>query len=134
MRADPESQISAADRAANFALLKELQALNGRLTAAVKAARQVNVQLGAIKKELGDSAKVPAPFRAVLPFKLGGLAGNLSGFLAAASVQDLRTLGEVRTGVPVAIDETNAIVARFTAFVKQLSEAGLYPPMPKPVK
>jgi photosystem II stability/assembly factor-like uncharacterized protein len=168
VRADPESQISAADRAANFALLKELQALNGRLTAAVKAARQVNVQLGAIKKELGDSAKVPAPFRAtldsitkqaaplkkrffivdeaeeteftaevfraVLPFKLGGLAGNLSGFLAAASVQDLRTLGEVRTEVPAAIDETNALVARFTAFVKQLSAAGLYPQMPKPVK
>jgi photosystem II stability/assembly factor-like uncharacterized protein len=168
VRADPESQISAADRAANFALLKELQVLNGRLTAAVKAARQVNVQLGAIRNALSDSTKVPASFRAtldsitkqaaplkkrffitdegeeteftaelfraVLPFKLGGVAGNLSGFLAAASVQDLRTLGEVRTEVPAAVDETNALVARFTTFVKQLAEAGLYPPVPKPVK
>jgi hypothetical protein len=168
VRADPESQISAADRAANFAILKELQVLSGRLTAAVKAARQVNTQLAAIKKELGDSTKVPAAFRAsldslgkqlaplkkkffiqdegeeteftaemfraVLPFKVGGLSGNLSGFLAGPSVQDQRALGEVRTEVPAAIDETNALVARFTTFVKQLAEAGLYPPMPKLVK
>ncbi|MBI3567087.1 MAG: glycosyl hydrolase [Gemmatimonadetes bacterium] len=168
VRADPESQISMADRRANFALQQELHALNGRLTAAVKAARQVNTQLAAIKKELADSTKVPASyratldslgkqlaplkkkffiqdegeeveftaelFRAVLPFKLGGVADNLSGFLTGASTQDLRILGELRTEVPAAVDETNALVSRFTAFVKQLAEAGLYPPMPKPVK
>src|SRR6185312_15242471 len=35
VRADPESQISVADRKANFDNLKELQLLNGRLSAAV---------------------------------------------------------------------------------------------------
>jgi hypothetical protein len=73
-------------------------------------------------------------FRSVLTFKLGGLAGNLSGFLTGASAQDLRTLGEVRTEVPAAVDETNAVVARLTSFVKQLAEAGLYPAVPKAVK
>ena len=168
VRADPESQISAADRAANFAIMKELHALNGRLAGAVKAARQVNTQLGAIKKELADSTKVPSSYRAtldslvkqaepvkkkflitdegeeveftaellrdVVTFKLSGLADNLSGFLTGASAQDLRTLGEVRTEVPAAIDATNALVTRFAAFVKQLAEAGLYPAVPKPVK
>jgi photosystem II stability/assembly factor-like uncharacterized protein len=168
VRSDPESQISAADRKANFDLLTELQLLNGRLGDAVDVAKQVHAQLGAIKKELADSAKVPASFRAtldsitkdfapfkkrflisdegeeiefsaelfrdVLPFKVGGLAGDLGGFLAGPSAQNLRTMDEVRREVPKAVDDTNVLVARFTAFVKQLSEAGIYPVMPKPVK
>lgn len=72
-------------------------------------------------------------FRSVLTFKLGGLSGGLSGFLTGASTQDLQALGELRTEVPAAIGETNALVARLTAFVKQLAEAGLYPAVPKPV-
>jgi hypothetical protein len=100
----------------------------------------VTKQLAPLKKKFfiqdeGDEAEFTAElFRAVLTFKLGGLAGNLSGFLAGPSAQDQRTLGEIRTEVPAAIEETNAVVARFTAFVKQLAEAGLYPPRPKPVK
>ena len=168
VRADPESQISAADRKTNFDLQMELHRLNARLTEAVAAARQVNTQLGAIRKELSDTAKSPPAFRAtldsltksmaplkkkfniqdegeefefsmevfrqVVTFKLGGLAGNLSGFLTGPSAQDLRALDEVRTEVPAAIDATNVMVGRLTAFVRQLAEAGLYPPMPKPVK
>ena len=168
VRSDPESQISLADRKANFELMKELQLLNGRLSDAVAAAKQVQTQLGAIKKELADSTKTPAAFRAtldsitkqlaplkrkflirdegeeiefsaellraVLPFRVGGLAGEMSGFLAGPSAQNLRTMEEVRRDVPVAIGETNVLVARFTAFVKQLSDAGIYPVMPKPVK
>ncbi len=168
VRSDPESQISATDRKANFDLLKELQGLNGRLTDAVTSARQVNTQLGAIKRELADSTKTPAAFRAtldsitkemaplkkkflildegeeleftsemvreVLTFKASGLSGDLGGFLAGPSAQNLRTMDEVRRDVPKAIDETNVLVARFTAFVKQLSEAGIYPVMPKVVK
>ena len=72
--------------------------------------------------------------REVLPFKVGGLAGDLGGFLAGPSAQNLRTMDEVRREVPKAVDDTNVLVARFTAFVKQLSEAGIYPVMPKPVK
>jgi photosystem II stability/assembly factor-like uncharacterized protein len=168
VRADPESQISAADRKANFDILKELHALSGRLTEAVTTVKQMNTQLGAIKKVLSDSAKTPAAFRTmldtltkrfaplktkflirdegeeteftaeifrtVLTFKLGGLMGDLQGFLAGPSVQNLRTLDEVRRDVPAAIDETNLLVGQFTAFVKQLSDAGVYPMMPKLVK
>ena len=168
VRSDPESQISAADRQRAFDLQMELHRLNGRLTEAVTATRQVNTQLAAIKKELADTTAVPAAFRAtldslttaiaplkkkffiqdegepfeysselfreVLTFKLGGLAGELAGFLTGPSVQDLRTLEEVRTAVPAAIDETNALVARLGTFVKQLADAGLYPPLPKPVR
>jgi hypothetical protein len=168
VRADPESQIPVADRAANFTLLKELHALNGRLTDAVATAHTMQGQMAAIKKELADSAKVPASFRAthdsitkamaplnkkfmlleegeepefsmeifraVLPFKVSGLSSDLSGFLAGPSAQNLRTMDEVRREVPAAVDDTNVLVARFTAFAKQLSEAGVSPVMPKPVK
>ena len=168
VRSDPESQISAADRKANFELSKELQALGGRLTDAVTAVKQVNTQLAAIRKELGDSTKTPAAYRApldsltkmvaplkrkllvrdegeeveftsemfreVLPFKVGGLTGDLGGFLAGPTAQNLRTMEELRKEVPAAVTETNALVERFTALVKQLSDAGLYPAMPKPVK
>jgi hypothetical protein len=168
VRADPESQISAADRKANFEIMKELHALNGRLTEAVTTVKQINTQLAAIKKVLSDSAKTPAAFRTtldtitkhiaplktkflirdegdeteftaemfrtVLTFKVGGLMGDLSGFLAGPSAQNLRTLDEIRKDVPAAIDETNVLVGQFSAFVKQLSDAGLYPVMPKPVK
>ena len=168
VRADPESQISVTDRKANFELAKELQQLAGRMSDAATAVRQVNTQLGLIRKELADSAKTPAPLRTmldsltkqiaplkkkfmvrdegeevafssellreVLTFKVGGLAGDLGGFLAGPSAQNQRTMDEVRRDVPAAVSETNALVARFTAFVKQLSDAGVYPVMPKPVK
>ena len=168
VRSDPESQIATADRAANFTLLKELHALNGRVSDAVTAARAVQTQLVLIRKELTDSTKVPASFRAtldslttdlaplkkkyllldegeqpeysaelfrsVLPFKVSGLSREVSGFLAGPSVQNLLTVDELRREVPAAVDATNALVTRFTAFVKQLSDAGIYPVMPKPVK
>ena len=168
VRADPESQISVADRKANFDIQLELHAMNRRLTDAVAAVRQVNTQLAAIKKELADTVKSPAGlratldsltkltaplrkkffimdegeepefsmevFRSVLTFKRSAVANDVSGFLAGPSAQNLRTLDEVRKDVPAAIDETNVLVTRLSAFVKQLSEAGLYPVMPKVVK
>lgn len=168
VRADPESQISVADRKANFDNLKELQVLNGRLAAAVVSVQQVDTQLNVIRKALGDSTKVPAAiratldtltrqltamrrkfgivdegeefeytpetFRQVVPAKLGGVAGNLGGFLVGPSATDLRALGEVRTEAPAAIEETNALVTRFAAFARQLAAAGMYPTMPKVVQ
>jgi photosystem II stability/assembly factor-like uncharacterized protein len=167
VRADPESQISVAGRKANFDILKELQILGGRLTAAVVSVQQVDTQLTAIKKALGDSTKIPAGIRAtmdtltrmltplrrkfgivdegeeyeytpetarqIVPSKLGGVAGNLGGFLAGPSATDLRALGEVRTEAPAAIAETNVLVTRFAGFVKELAAAGLYPVVPAAV-
>ena len=128
----------------------------------------VNTQLAAIRKELGDSTKMPAAYRAsldtlakmiaplkrkfllrdegeeiefssemfrqVLTFKVSGLAGDLGGFLSGPTAQNLRTMEELRKEIPAAVTETNALVTRFSAFVKQLSDAGVYPVMPKPVK
>ena len=168
VRADPESQISLTERKVNFDLSKELQLLGGRLTDAVTAVKQVNTQLGAIRKVLADSVNTPATFRstldsivtqatplkkkflirdegdesevtsemflAAMPIKVSQLTGEVSGFLAGPSAQNLRTMDEVRRDVPVAVEETNALVTRFGAFVKRLSEAGLYPVMPTVVK
>lgn len=168
IRKDPESQITDADRKASFELQKELHALNGRLTEAVTATRQTNTQLAQIKRDLGDSTKIPAAVRAsldsmtkllapikkkffiadegeeltfsaevlreVVTFKLGNAAGNLSGFLAGPSAQDLRTVEELRKEVPAVVDETNAMLARMRAFTKQLADAGLWPVVPASVK
>ena len=168
VRADPESQISLTERKVNFDLSKELQLLGGRLTDAVTAAKQVNTQLGAIRKVLADSVNTPATFRltldsivtqatplkkkflirdegdeseftldmflAAIPMRVSRLAGDVSGFLTGPSAQNMRTMDELRRDVPVAVEETNALVTRFGAFVKRLSEAGLYPVMPKVVK
>ena len=168
VRADPESQVSVGDRKINFEMAKELQLLNGRVSDASTAVKQVNTQLALIRKVLSDSAATPAAFRAtldslvtqiaplkktflirdegeeieftaelaraVLTVKVAGLAGEVSGFLAGPTTQNLRTMDEVRRDVPIAVAQTNALVARFTGFVKQLSDAGVYPVMPKVVK
>ena len=73
-------------------------------------------------------------FRQVLTFKLSGLAGDLGGFLSGPTAQNLRTMEELRKEIPESVTETNALVTRFSAFVKQLSDAGVYPVMPKVVK
>jgi len=168
VRADPESQINAADRKANFDILKELQLLNGRLTGAVVSVQQLDTQFAAIRKVLGDSSKLPAAQRAmidtltrlltplrrkfaivddgeefeytpetarqIVPAKLGGVIGNLGGFLAGPSATDLRALGEVRAEAPAVIDETNRLVTRFAAWVQELAAAGLYPAVPKVIQ
>jgi hypothetical protein len=70
----------------------------------------------------------------VITANLGGLSGNLGGFLAGPSTQDLRVLDEVRREAPAAVDETNTLVGKLAEFVKQLAAAGFYPAVPKPVK
>lgn len=70
----------------------------------------------------------------MLTFKLSGLAGDLGGFLSGPTAQDLRTMEEPRKEIPESVTETNALVTKFSAFVKQLSDAGVYPVMPKVVK
>jgi len=61
---DPDVRIADADLKARFDALTELHALNGKVTAAVEALRTADEQLIAIRKELSDSTKVPAPIRA----------------------------------------------------------------------
>lgn len=64
VRGDPEVRISAADRERRFALLKEGQQLQARLTEASNAVRTANTQLNQLKTPLADSTTVPAPLRA----------------------------------------------------------------------
>ena len=42
-------------------------------------------------------------FRQVLTFKVGGLAGDLGGFLSGPTAQNLRTMDELRKEVPAAV-------------------------------
>jgi hypothetical protein len=45
----------------------------------------------------------------------------------------VRQLGELRAAVPKAVDEVNALVARFSAMLEDLAGRGIYPARPKPV-
>ncbi len=64
VRGDPDIQISEQDRQQRYALLKEGQMLQARLTEASSAVRTANTQLNQLKKPLADSATVPAAIRA----------------------------------------------------------------------
>ena len=66
VKLDPDVQIAESDLRERFEVLKELQAIGVRLTAASDAIREADDQLGAVKKALADSTKTPAPIRAAL--------------------------------------------------------------------
>jgi photosystem II stability/assembly factor-like uncharacterized protein len=64
VKLDPEVQIAEADLKERFEVLKDLHAVNARLTAATDAIRDADDQIAAIKKALPDSTKLPAPIKA----------------------------------------------------------------------
>jgi photosystem II stability/assembly factor-like uncharacterized protein len=66
VRGDPEITITAQDRENRYRLLKELQQLQATANDGADALRTADQQLKAIKTELADSTKVPAPIRATL--------------------------------------------------------------------
>lgn len=66
VRGDPAVEITAQDRRARQEALAELQRLQATLTDASDAARAADQQLKAVKKELSDTSKVPAPIRAAI--------------------------------------------------------------------
>jgi hypothetical protein len=66
VRGDPDVTITPQDRESRFRLLKELQQLQATASDAGDALRTADQQLKAVKAELADSTKVPAPIRAAL--------------------------------------------------------------------
>ena len=80
VRLDPEIQVADAELKERFEVLKQLHGLNRTLTAASDAVRDADDQLGAIRKGMPDSTKVPAPIKATmdsLTTELGGLKRKL---------------------------------------------------------
>ncbi len=75
-----------------------------------------------------------AIFRQVLPFKVGMVAGNIGGAMAPPTRMDLQSVDQVRREVPRAVDDVNGFLADLKAFYRRLADAGLYPPVPDPVK
>ena len=71
--------------------------------------------------------------RTVLPFKLGGVLGAIGGATVPLSATDLAQWNELRTEVPAAIDDVNAVLARLKPFLARLLEAGLYPRIPSSI-
>jgi hypothetical protein len=66
IRGDPDIQLSAEDAARRHRLLKDLQQLQASVGDAADAIRAADQQLRAVKTELSDSTKIPAPIRATL--------------------------------------------------------------------
>jgi photosystem II stability/assembly factor-like uncharacterized protein/antitoxin (DNA-binding transcriptional repressor) of toxin-antitoxin stability system len=64
VRGDPAVQITPQDRERRFALLKEGQLLQARLTEASNAVRTATTQLNQLKSTLADSTTVPAAIKA----------------------------------------------------------------------
>jgi hypothetical protein len=63
---DPAVVITAADRVTRQRILEELQRLQAALGDAASAVRAADQQLAAVKKELTDSARVPAAIRSAV--------------------------------------------------------------------
>jgi len=81
-----------------------------------------------------DSTFEGLEFRAVLPFKLGGLLGGVGGATMPVNATDLAQWAELQREVPAAIDEVNAFLVQLRPFYAKLAEAGLFPVVPKPIE
>ena len=162
VRLDPEIQVADADLKERFEVLKQLHAMNRTLTAASDAVRDADDQLGAIRKGMPDSTKVPAPIRATmdsLTKELGGLKKKLGirtpgEDLFSVDFAELRralpirlsmaggdigganrqTASALATEIPGAVTEVNGFLAKLKPFYLRLAEAGLYPVVPTAVE
>lgn len=80
VRLDPEVRMSEADLKDRFETMMQLHRLNGSLTAGSDAVRDADDQLGAVRKAMPDSTKVPGPIKATmdsLTKEVGGLKKRL---------------------------------------------------------
>ncbi len=80
VRLDPEVTLADADLKDRFETMMQLHRMNGTVTTASDAVRDADDQLGAIRKGMPDSTKVPPPIKATmdsLTKELGGLKKKL---------------------------------------------------------
>ena len=160
VRGDPAIQISDADRDSLFAVSRELHALHGRINAAADALNDMSSQMGQIKSAVSEAkgvapdlkARVDSVGAAVDSLRqrvVGGpgfgrfaslrgrvqrLKGAVLDVTALPTETQMRSLGEVRTEVPAAVSDVNALVARFKSLLDELARQGVYPRQPKPVQ
>ncbi|MGH7524872.1 MAG: WD40/YVTN/BNR-like repeat-containing protein, partial [Gemmatimonadales bacterium] len=99
VRADQESQITSADRAANFAIEKELLTIIAHLNAAVAAVRRADTLLGAIRPLLADTVKTPARYRASLDSLTRMLAPLKLKFAIVDEGEDIEFTPDMARGI-----------------------------------
>ena len=105
---DPEIRVAAADLKERFDVLKQLHGLNATLTMATDAVRDADDQLGAIRKALPDSTKIPAPIKA----SMDSLTKELSGLKRKLGIrtpgEDLFSVdfAELRRALPIRMSMT----------------------------
>ena len=125
-----------------FGIIRKALADSTKVPAPIRASMDsLKKDLDAVKKKLGirtpgeDIFSIDfSEIRRALPFKISGTSGDIGGAHAGLSETNRRTLGEVRTMVPAAVVEVNALLPRLQGFYRQVAEAGLYPKVPEPVK
>jgi hypothetical protein len=119
------------------AAIKDTAAVPAPIKAALDS---VAKQLEPLKKRFGVGLDFNSPdfdfneFRKNLGFRVNNVAGGLAGATVKASADETRQIAELRSDVPGAISEVNALVGRLPALYRQLADAGIYPAAPKPVK
>jgi photosystem II stability/assembly factor-like uncharacterized protein len=159
VRGDPAIQISDADRDSLFAVSRELHAMHGRINAAADALNDMFRQMGDIRSATSAAKAVPPglaarvdSLRAALDTVRRGVVGGpgFGGFnslrgqvvrlkgavlnvTARPTETQMRSLAELRAAVPRAVDDVNALVARFKPLLDELARQGVYPAAPKPV-
>ncbi|HLB35862.1 MAG TPA: hypothetical protein VJL31_04785, partial [Gemmatimonadales bacterium] len=160
---DPDIAISDADRRVWFETATELHTLHGRANAAADALNQMNQRMGQIREALRDAKEAPADLRtrvdsvgaaldtlrrrvvgggfgggggggaAAIRGRIAQLKGGVMNSTSLPTEVQMRQLGEVRQALPRAVEAVNALVARFTPLLEELSRQGVYPQPPKPI-
>jgi hypothetical protein len=65
--------------------------------------------------------------------RIAQLKGGVMNSTSLPTEVQMRQLGEVRQALPRAVEAVNALVARFTPLLEELSRQGVYPQPPKPI-
>ena len=160
---DPEVEISDADRRTWFETGMELHRLHGQANAAADALNGMNQQMGQIREAVRNAKDAPADLKArvdsvgaaldslrrrvvggggfgggggggaAIRGRIGQIKGAVMNSTSLPTDVQMRQLGEVRAALPRAVEEVNALVARFTPLLEELSRQGVYPAAPKPV-
>jgi photosystem II stability/assembly factor-like uncharacterized protein len=156
---DPEIQISDADRHTLFQISQEIHALHGRINAAADALNGMFDQMRQIRSAVGKAETVPADLKtrvdsvrvaldSLRQRVVGGpgfarfnslrggvvrLKGAVLNVTALPTETQMHQLEELRTDVPKAIGDVNALVARFKPLLDELARQGIYPAAPKGV-
>jgi len=158
VQGDPEIAISDGDRRVLFETLQELHELHRTATAAVNSLNRARDLLAEIQPSMrgADAPDLTARVdslqtsTATLRRRVAGGGGfggppNLRGAVTQLKAQlmgstslpteaQIRQLAEVRTALPGAVDEVNALVARFPPLLEELARRGVHPAPPTEVK